>query len=619
MKVAVLGGGMAALAAAWVLSEDRDAEVTVYTLGWRLGGKGASGRDPDRGGRIIEHGMHGLMGYYVHVHRLMSAVYEALEAPPFPSWSAALRPLPHTTVMEYHDGEYLPWHMRMPQKHGNPEDAEGDLPRPVELLASALPGLGELLDIDPMRLVGAAEEDHLEGCWSLLGAIDDLADAAWNRLGDAVWSFTELRRAWISVDLAATTLRGMVADDVPSRGFDHLDDEDLLDWLRRHGAHERTLASGLVMGIYDLSFAYRDGDVSQPALAAGVGLKGVLRMFLTYRGAFVSMLRAGMGETMMAPLYQALCERGVRFRFFHRVRHLALSEDGQRVERVDLGVQARVKGGVYAPLIDVGGMPVWPVAPLWDQLEPAAADLDHEAGDGPDVETIQLQLGPDFDHVVLGVSLGALAPICTELVAVHEPWKDLLEHTGTVATIALQVWLRPDTHTLGWDAPGIVLSGYRQPFGNWGDYSHLVHRETWSDASRPGHATYGVGVLSAEPGAACGLQDEARAWLEAARELWPRAFDDDGLRWELLVDPQEREGPARLEAQYVRANTHPCDLYVQSLPGTIHYRLAPEGSGVDNLWLAGDWTRNGLDMGTMEAAVRSGERAAKGVRWAPES
>ena len=47
-RVAVLGGGPAAMAAAFELTateELREAyEVTVHTLGWRLGGKGASGR-----------------------------------------------------------------------------------------------------------------------------------------------------------------------------------------------------------------------------------------------------------------------------------------------------------------------------------------------------------------------------------------------------------------------------------------------------------------------------------------------------------------------------------------------------------------------------------------------
>ena len=58
-KVAILGGGMAGLSAAWRLSEpgwrNRFQSITVYQRGWRLGGKGASSRGDH--GRIEEHGL----------------------------------------------------------------------------------------------------------------------------------------------------------------------------------------------------------------------------------------------------------------------------------------------------------------------------------------------------------------------------------------------------------------------------------------------------------------------------------------------------------------------------------------------------------------------------------
>ena len=42
-------------------------------------------------------------------------------------------------------------------------------------------------------------------------------------------------------------------------------------------------------------------------------------------------------------------------------------------------------------------------------------------------------------------------------------------------------------------------------------------------------------------------------------------------------------------------------------------RLAADESGVDNLWLAGDWTRNGINGGCVEAAVTSGMQAARAL------
>ena len=85
VKVAVLGGGCGGLAAAWGLSAmpalRERLDVTVYQLGWQLGGKGASGRAPHaagaagRGRRIEEHGLHIWFGFYEHAFAMMRSAY----------------------------------------------------------------------------------------------------------------------------------------------------------------------------------------------------------------------------------------------------------------------------------------------------------------------------------------------------------------------------------------------------------------------------------------------------------------------------------------------------------------------------------------------------------------
>ena len=61
-RVAILGGGAGAMTGAYYLSctPERRArfDVTVYQMGWRLGGKGANGRRADAADRIEEHGLH---------------------------------------------------------------------------------------------------------------------------------------------------------------------------------------------------------------------------------------------------------------------------------------------------------------------------------------------------------------------------------------------------------------------------------------------------------------------------------------------------------------------------------------------------------------------------------
>ena len=103
-----------------------------------------------------------------------------------------------------------------------------------------------------------------------------------------------------------------------------LDDEDLREWLGRHGASEETFArSPVLRGLYDLTFAYREGDKRRPSLAAGKGLQSLLLM-INYEGSFMWRMRAGMGDVVFSPMYLALRRRGVRFEFFTRVTHLRL-------------------------------------------------------------------------------------------------------------------------------------------------------------------------------------------------------------------------------------------------------------------------------------------------------
>ena len=142
----------------------------------------------------------------------------------------------------------------------------------------------------------------------------------------------ELRRDAIMADLAMTALGGMLRDGVLHRGFDPLDRDDVRTWFRRHGAHETTLTSAPIRALYDLCFAYRGGAVSwdNADFAAGAALMTVLRIALDYPDYVVYEMRAGMGEVVIAPIYQALVQQGVKFRFFHRATRLELATDAAR-------------------------------------------------------------------------------------------------------------------------------------------------------------------------------------------------------------------------------------------------------------------------------------------------
>lgn len=103
-KVAIIGGGCAAMAAAFELTRPEHRgryEVTVYQLGWRLGGKGASGRGP--ADRIEEHGLHVWMGFYENAFAVMRRCYAELGRPPeapLATWDQAWKPHNLVVLME---------------------------------------------------------------------------------------------------------------------------------------------------------------------------------------------------------------------------------------------------------------------------------------------------------------------------------------------------------------------------------------------------------------------------------------------------------------------------------------------------------------------------------------
>src|SRR5579872_2723241 len=105
VRVAVVGGGCAGITAAFELSRPEHRgkyQVTVYQQGWRLGGKGASGRGIHN--RIEEHGLHIWMGFYDNAFRLLRECYSELGRDPrkcrYADWRDAFTPAPVIGVLD---------------------------------------------------------------------------------------------------------------------------------------------------------------------------------------------------------------------------------------------------------------------------------------------------------------------------------------------------------------------------------------------------------------------------------------------------------------------------------------------------------------------------------------
>ncbi len=691
-KIAILGGGMGALTAAWYLSDQpgwrERYRITVYQQGWRLGGKGASGRNALQAERIEEHGLHIFFGTYQNTFRMLRAVYDEMgRAPgtPLATWQDAFKRQDYVVLAEPVAGGWRPWHMLFPERPGTPGEGSipslwqmtltlidwiGDWVGQLELLApggmcvpsegapATATGARDILRAHDMlkALAGSLPADpriHLASQHALLArAFEGLrmrVRAAYPGSGRAnLQDSDQLRRLRVAVEIGSTVLQGVFADGVLRKGFDTINEFDLRAWLARHGGdRELCLDSTPVRAAYDMLFAYEDGDFAKPNMEAGTDLRIMMRCSLGYKGAFMFKMQAGMGDTVFAPLYQVLRARGVEFRFFHRVEELV--PDGAAVGSIRMVRQAELARCDYDPLVDVKGLPCWPAAPLFEQLDQAQAallrehgvDLEsywsdwdalHQARLGRPLPAITLEQGKDFDHVVFGIPVASLPLLCPRLLERNPALIACASQLRTIATGAYQLWMTPGVEELGWttrpQGQQPVLTAFSSPYDTWAPMDHLLPREGWEAGSVPGSLHYFCSALpvppmaprsdSAYPARCAALARRAAIDQLEGRigALWP-AIGKQGFRWQWLVAPPRTEGQARFEHQFWRANVNPTDRYVLSVAGSTRYRLGAGESGFVNLYLAGDWLKTGIDAGCIEAATMGGMQAARAMTGHP--
>ncbi|WP_296679440.1 NAD(P)-binding protein [Novosphingobium sp.] len=713
-KVAVIGGGVGAMTAAFELTEqpgwqDRY-EITVYQLGWRLGGKGASGRNHDKGDRIEEHGLHLWFGYYENAFNVIQRVYAALDrkpGTPLSTWRDAFKPHDLFVLMQFYKAQWAQWRLSPPHMPGVPGDGSvppfwhavdrllellhihtialpgeihdaarsrlgcmGMVLRPVEALGVHLIKDAEAIDFQTIRsavqrLGETPDDDAAHGLMHdalarLERYVEQIGGAIKARLDAMIENDIEavpfLRRALSLIELGYYMLKGIIVDDVARKGFDQLDHLDLREWLASHGAQSGALDSDTLRVAYESIFAFSRGSYQRPDLAAGTGLRGLLRLSGTYKEAFAWKMQAGMGDTIFGPFYEVLAARGVNFQFFSPLRKIVPSADGKTIERLEIGRQATVKGGAsYQPLYDVKGLPCWPSEPFYDQLDQGEALKQQPLGlesywtVWKDVGSTTLQRGVDFDIVVLGTSIGPIPTFGQDMLNQKPALQTMVDKVERIGTQAFQIWTRPDDKSLRHAHDGEqvqkagvqpVYGGFAQPHNTVADMSHLIDRENWPADKQPGAIYYFCGPLALKDplpprddffhpvfqDAAANVR--ASEWMRSNIQFllpgtmfagYPESFPDT-LNFRILYDTDENRIPAvaHFDQQFWRANVDPSELYVLSCKGTTQYRLHSADTGYDNMVMAGDWTRTGLNYGCVEAAVMSGMEASRAISGAPK-
>ncbi len=657
-KIAIVGGGMGGLAAAFELVANGHAggDISVYERDWRLGGKGASGRslERDRGQRIEEHGLHVLMGFYENVFEILKRCYGDLRQEgklPFDAgatgeqtpvwWKGVLHGIDAIYFSESPvpgiSPEWTHWHIDFPPN----ADVIGGRARP-------LPSVKELVVGTFKRFVAIARErkphepevapdvakdledvdigsvDHLERRTSTAvrrldttGLIQRILERAF----DSLKQNTRSHQWFVALYFAGLNLIGVLRDVLPHEATfrDTLDQLDYRDWIESleflglDDRYHRDCAP--LNAVYDLVFSRRAG------FAAGSALYDTMLMLFHYKGHIYYKMAGGMGDVVFAPLYQWLVERGVTFHFFHDLQSIELSSDKSKIAKLVFEHRGPpATATAYDPILlvdchdDDGGavrLPCWrsdPGVPL---------------SDSPETVTVK-----DFQAVVLAIPVGAIreevAPGIARCQALYVDPKfaAMAEGMVTQATQAVQLWFDTDLAGLGWSivpatpAHGPVLGSYQPSFrlNSWADMSQVLPRETWQGVG-PRNIAYlcdmyeGTRVPAAANKA---VHDDGVAWLsEVAGGLWPNLAKP--FPWERLYDPEHRTGPARFEAQYWRANIDGSSQYVTGAPRTSALRLDPHGTQFTNLFLAGDWVKTTLDAGCVEGAALAGRLAARRI------
>ncbi|GAA4416146.1 NAD(P)-binding protein [Nibrella viscosa] len=434
-KVAVLGGGMGAMSAVYeLLKADQFAgnyDITIYQMGWRIGGKGASGREKvknsvnpsENNQRILEHGLHAWFGWYSNAFNQFKDCYTHLDWGPehrFNTWDKAFTPEDDVVVMENIGNNWKGVPITVPAIPGEPGGHEEllTLAEYQQLLAQKLEEFFFHHPIGQKNADTSIDKNTLETFWEtlkdgvdwlkektlhftagviirtinrlilensssfyqpdhpvkpqIIALIDSFANWLYTKFSEAMANDWETKKFFTLLDVGLAVTKGLIKDHVVHKGLNSINNVDFKEWLKRHGATDVTLNSFWVRTVYDSCFAYRKGIKEYPDLEAGVALRICFGIAFGSKGHWLWKMNAGMGDTIFSPYYTVLKKLGVRFEFFHKVKALTLSADKGSVSEIILERQAIVKPEYepegYQPTFNVGGVDCWPAAPLYDQL-----------------------------------------------------------------------------------------------------------------------------------------------------------------------------------------------------------------------------------------------------------
>lgn len=725
-KIAILGGGLSALSAAFDLTSydnwQDQYDITLYQMGWRLGGKMRTGRGAD--GRDEELGLHLLIGFEQNLFDLLRACWdertEKKLAPqcPYKTLDEAIVANNGSLFTEWLPEEYrwTNWPFICPVGPGKPCEGppltgEDLIKRGVALLIEMLLGspyskhfspllrwllrhffpLGNQFEGTALGPVAKEEDEKPNWFEKLWDNVEDLFDGAEEEIDQLLsrWKKTEPKKEasqelgpWLielipylvdllqaierllpKVFLANATIRhlaqamsvglaaikGLIEDvydpKTNSWDFSRIEDQDFRTWLKDNGCADYALFSPLVQFAYQGAFAGLAGGNDQGGLiSAGTFLK-TMAPAMGYKASFLYQPRLGTGDTLVMPIYQTLASRGVKFEFFSKVSDVLPGANGQ-IQEVQIQKQVTLKNGTYDPIKIVKGSPCWPASPLWEQIDDQQAkelkdkgiDLESPWADWSGVGEETLKLGQDFDQVILAIPAAAQKQAAKSLVAQDKRFADMIQGIENQAVSGVQFWYDKSLEEMGYHhkdwgmsskncLPNVIT--YQNPLFSFIDQTYIVENEAW--ASPPPKTLIMFAGYMPDFDDSDDFSDHQFPEREKQRlkELtWQWMMDNMGFFFKSDAPPAYPTGvdmenlrpltsgadrALKYEEQWFSPIISPSDRYNLSVPGTNKWRIAPGDSGYGNLFLAGDWTDYGNNMGYMEGTVVSGYKSAQAL------
>ena len=492
---------MAGLAAAWRLTDPRPDGDEATRSPCTSGGPGSAAREPARAaehGRIEEHGLHVWLGHYDNAFRLLRECYGELDrattdpgcpipdvarrVPDRPTSSASAsatrpggmagcrvpgrRPSARRTRRRRHDDARRRWcsgssncsaELGASMQSRGPRRGRAEHPAPGRRPGASPPALRT----DRRRASGRARRDGVRS--------------------------RAARRACQFVDFLCAVVRGIFADDLFRRCSTPSTTRTSPTGSCATGRRSRRSVGPFVRGLYDLAFAYEDGDAHRPRFPAGTRpatSPPALRR-LQGRAVLEDAGRHGRrGDRAALPGARA---SGACGSSSSTVSTTCTSiAAGDAVAAVTFGRQVDLAPGVdeYDPLVRVGDCPVFPddrrPRPGRRRRPRCSTTTSSRTGAGGRTPDSSAGDGRDFDDArarrVRSAWSRTRAGSCSPPTPGGGRWSTTCE---TVATHAFQLWLDPDERALGWHGPRRRSPASAMPFDTFASMSQTCASRQW--------------------------------------------------------------------------------------------------------------------------------------------